>query len=383
MFTRSAARRRFVAMAAAGMLPAGLGSGSRTRAAAVDAVHTVQAVHALHDEATATPGRILRFPADEGSHPQFRLEWWYVTGWLVDEAKRDLGFQLTFFRNRVGDMRGNPSRFAAGNLILAHAALSDPRRGRLLHAQQVGRAAFGLADAGEGRTDVHIGKWSLRAEGAERLRAVAIERELRLELDLQRTQPPLLQGDAGFSRKGPSPESASHYYTLPHLLVAGAIATGSAAPQRVTGVAWLDHEWSSAYMEKSATGWDWIGINLDDGGALMAFRMRDAGGRTLWNGATLRDREGRTTSFDTGQVRWNAVRTWQSSRTGAAYPVEWRIGIGQLDVTITPLFDDQEQDARATTGTVYWEGAVTAHEGDRVTGRGYLELTGYWRSFRI
>jgi predicted secreted hydrolase len=191
-----------------------------------------------------------------------------------------------------------------------------------------------------------------------------------------------LHGDRGYSRKGPGAEAASYYYTLPHLAVEGAVVAGGKS-MRVTGTAWLDHEWSTAPMEPQATGWDWIGINLDDGGALMAFRMRAAGGSTHWSGATLRHADGRSETFGPGQVRWTPVRQWRSARTGASYPVAWQVAAGELVLDIEPLMDDQEQDARASTGTVYWEGAVSARAGDRVLGRGYLELTGYWRAFRL
>ena len=338
--------------------------------------------HAATVDAMVVPGRALLFPRDEGSHPDFKIEWWYVTGWLSTAAGQSLGFQVTFFRHRVPGAQDNPSRFAPRQLIVGHAALSDARRRRLLHAQRIGRSAFRLADADEGKTDVRIDAWSLRATSETRLHATVVDREFGFELDFERTQPVLLHGEQGFSRKGPSSASASYYYTLPHLAVSGHVTAGGAR-ERVSGAAWLDHEWSSAPMEADASGWDWIGINLDDGGALMAFRMRDAQGGALWAGATLRDRVGRSRAFGADQVRWTATQRWQSPRTQASYPVGWKIIIGDLNLDIDPLMADQEQDARMTTGTVYWEGAVTARSGQTVIGRGYLEMTGYWRAFRL
>ena len=357
-------RRGFV------MLPLGLLAGANVAAGAAGASWPA-----------VVPGRALRFPDDEGSHPDYKIEWWYATGWLSDDTKRPLGFQVTFFRNRALDTGGNPSRFAPAQLIVAHAALSDPQRARLLHDQQVAREGFGLAGAAAGKTSAHIGNWSLRAEG-DALRAVVPGREFGLDLTLRRTQPPLLHGEQGYSRKGPGAASASYYYTLPHLAVAGSVVAGGKAV-RVAGTAWLDHEWSTAPMEPQATGWDWIGINLDDGGALMAFRMRAGAGPALWGAGTLRGADGRTRSFAPDQVAWTPLREWRSARTGATYPVAWRVALGDLVVDLEPLMDDQEQDARGSTGTVYWEGAVTARAGGRVVGRGYLELTGYWRAFRL
>jgi predicted secreted hydrolase len=292
-----------------------------------------------------------------------------------------MGFQITFFRNRAVATDGNPSRFAPEQLIVAHAALSDPRRGHLLHDQQIGRAGFGLAGAATGITDANIGKWVLRA-GGDTLHAGMSGREFSLDLTMRRTQQPLLHGEQGYSRKGPGSASASYYYTLPQLAVTGRVITDG-KPIRVTGKAWLDHEWSTASMDAQATGWDWVGINLDDGSALMVFRMRAAAEATLWSGATLRGVEGRTQTFSPQQVAWTPLRQWRSARTGATYPVAWRIEVGDLAIELEPLMDDQELDARASTGTVYWEGAVTARAGARLVGRGYLELTGYWRAFRV
>jgi predicted secreted hydrolase len=145
----------------------------------------------------------------------------------------------------------------------------------------------------------------------------------------------------------------------------------------VKGTAWLDQEWSTAYLEQGAVGWDWIGINGADGSALMAFRIRRADGTAHWAGATLRDARGEARAFAPHEIEWTKLREWRSTRTGITWPVAFRVRVGALDLTLEPLMDDQESDTRATTGAVYWEGAVRAFEGGRLFGRGYLELTGY------
>jgi predicted secreted hydrolase len=328
-----------------------------------------------------TPGREISFPADEGSHPAFRTEWWYVTGWLTAEDGARLGFQVTFFRSRPDFATGNPSRFAPRQVLAAHAALSDPALGRLLHDQRAAREGFGLAYAREGRVDLAIDDWTLVQEGS-RYRAVIPAQGFRLDLAFERTQPPLLQGRDGFSQKGPGERSASYYYSLPHLRVTGTVERNGRR-RAVTGEAWLDHEWSSQLMDEAAVGWDWIGINLLDGGALMAFRMRDREGGTLWAGGTLRRADGSIRIFEPGEVAFIPERRWQSPRSGITYPVEWTVRAAPLELKLEPLMDDQENDARASTGTLYWEGAVEALEDGRVVGRGYLELTGYGRALRF
>lgn len=328
-----------------------------------------------------TPGRALSFPRDHGSHPEFRTEWWYVTGWLRDATGADLGVQVTFFRNRPNVAEHNPSAFAARQLVFAHAAIADPARGRLTHDQRAARAVFDLAGAATGTTRTWIGDWSLALDG-ETYRAKIVARDFALDLAFRATQPLLIQGDRGYSRKGPLPQQASWYYSRPQLAVTGSVEVGGKA-RAVTGRAWLDHEWSSEVMAPDAVGWDWVGANLDDGGALMAFRMRDRAGGTVWAGGALRRADGTTDILGSDAVRFDAGRRWTSPRTGVAYPVEFTLRAGGADYAITPLFDDQELDSRASTGVVYWEGAVTASVAGRTVGRGYLELTGYGSTLRI
>lgn len=331
--------------------------------------------------AQVVPGRPLRFPQDEGSHPEFRTEWWYVTGWLTPTSRAAVGFQITFFRTRPAIDALSPSAFAAHQIMIAHVALSDASRGRLLHDQRVQRAAFGLAGAEVGRTRVWIDDWSLVQNGSS-YRARIAAAEFGLDLELRATQPPLLQGEQGLSRKGPLRQSASYYYSIPHLEVTGTVIE-SGGTSSAAGSAWLDHEWSSSYMDARAVGWDWVGINLDDGGALMAFRMRAPSGQSLWTGGSYRDRTGLRWVFSPEDVELVPVRLWRSPRTGAAYPVAWRIRAGTRTITLEPLMDDQESDTRATVGTVYWEGAVRAFQDRRPVGRGYLELTGYVQPLRL
>jgi predicted secreted hydrolase len=326
------------------------------------------------------PGTPLAFPRDHGSHPAYRTEWWYVTGWVRDTRGRELGVQVTFFRNRPGVAEHNPSAFAPRQLVFAHAAIADPEHGRLQHDQRASRAMLDLAGAKEATTQAWIGDWSLSLDGTTYRTRIAA-RGFALDLAFAATQDVLLQGEAGYSRKGPLPQQASWYYSRPQLAIRGTLTTLSRR-ERVEGRAWLDHEWSSEVMAPGAVGWDWIGINLDDGGALMAFRMRDRDGRTLWAGGARRSAAG-IAVFAPQDVRFVPGRRWTSPHTGYVYPVEFVVHAGGADYALTPLMDDQELDSRITTGTVYWEGAVRAQSGGLAAGRGYLELTGYGAPLRI
>ena len=298
--------------------------------------------------------RPLEFPRDHGAHPEYRSEWWYVTGWLEGA----LGFQLTFFRARPQEQSDNPSSFNPRQVLFAHAALSDPKQGHLLHDQIAARAGHSLAEAETERTAVWIDDWSLSQEG-NRYRAKVAARDFAFDLTFLAAEKPVLQGEKGFSRKGHRAEEASYYYSRPHLAVAGGVNG-----REVTGTAWLDHEWSSAYLAPEASGWDWCGINLANGQSLMAFQMRAKTGGIHYAppGVSMRP------------LRW-----WKSPRTGVAYPVSMQVD----DLRLEPLMDDQELDARASVGTIYWEGAVRAFRDREEVGRGYLELTGYWKPLKL
>jgi predicted secreted hydrolase len=350
------------------------------------AVPAAFAASAAGDEVPAdvVPGVVLEFPRDHGSHPRFRTEWWYVTGWLESVRGETLGFQVTFFRTDPGLARSNPSAFAPRQLLIGHAAISDVARGRLWKDQRIARAGFGLVEASELDTAVRIDDWRFARRGASYASRVRAE-GFGFELTLERTQPPLLNGLGGYSRKGPEPRSASYYYSVPQLAVRGAIER-EGRRDTVTGRAWLDHEWSSAYLDAEAAGWDWFALNLADGGALMAFRIRDRRGGTHWAGGSWRRADGTERRYEPAEVGFVPGRRWRSPRTRVEYPVEFRVRLaGDFDLDLVPLLDDQESDTRASTGAIYWEGAVRglAAGARRELGRGYLELTGYGEALRL
>jgi predicted secreted hydrolase len=321
-----------------------------------------------------TPGATLQFPRDMGSHPGHRIEWWYVTGQLDREDRAGpLGFQVTFFRVRNPDAEGNPSLFSPRQILFAHAALSDPSIGHLLHDQRTARAIEGLVEARTGDVAVRIDDWFLRREGAAYHARIAAE-GFTIDLALEPSQAPMLQGQGGFSRKGPSLANASYYYSEPQLRATGKVIVDGKATG-VRGSAWLDHEWSSEYLAPDASGWDWLGANLDGGAALMAFRIRGKDGGTVWSAAAYRSAGGETVRSEGDAVSFIPRHTWKSPRSGTVYPVQMDVRVGERTWSLAPLMEDQELDARTSTGTLYWEGAVAISGAS--SGRGYLELTGY------
>ncbi|MEO8835652.1 MAG: carotenoid 1,2-hydratase [Caldimonas sp.] len=331
--------------------------------------------------AEESPAAGLRFPADFGAHPGSRIEWWYVTGWLQGAA-RTWGFQITFFRAATGLPGAGASRFAARQLVFAHAAVTDLQARRLRHDQRSARAGFGIAEAAVGDTALVVRDWRLdrHAAGAMSRYATHAASEgagFAFDLVLDATQPVLLQGRGGVSRKGPATAQTSRYYSEPQLAARGTLALDG-KPSEVVGRAWLDHEWSDAFLDPGAVGWDWIGMNLDDGAALTAFRVRRADGSALWTGGSFRAAGGAPRDFADGEVVFLPGRLWTSPASGARYPVDWHLTTPAGRFAVRALLDDQELDSRASTGAIYWEGlSALVDEAGRSVGRGYLEMTGY------
>jgi predicted secreted hydrolase len=330
---------------------------------------------------SAAPERLV-FPRDFGAHPGSRIEWWYVTG-ALETASRLWGFQITFFRAATGITKAVSSRFAPNQIVFAHAAVTDLEKQRLRHDQRIARTGFGIAEASSEDTSLVLRGWHLRrdtsaATSRYRVDAASESAGFRFQLILAATQPVLAQGEGGLSRKGPDQAQSSHYYSEPQLAARGTLELDRSEAVPVTGRAWLDHEWSDSLLDPGAVGWDWIGMNLDDGAALTAFRLRRADGTTLWAGGSFRPAAGASRNFAAQDVAFIAGRRWTSPASKSSYPVQWEVvtPVGRFDVSA--LLDDQELDSRASTGAIYWEGlAQLVDESGRRIGRGYLEMTGY------
>jgi predicted secreted hydrolase len=391
-------RRRWLSSVLLAMAP-GCSLGAATGVAS----GTPPAPSRVADQDPVRRGRPLVFPRDHGAHLGTQIEWWYATGWLGTPQAPTHGVQVTFFRTATGLAQDVESRFAARHLLFAHAAVTDLKARHHWHDQRIarwsGRPGAALAYASVQDADLRLGNWSLTRQG-ERWLARLPARDFELQLDMTRTQPLLLQGDLGFSRKGPQEEQASHYYSEPQLaLVSQLRAQRSAAgtgprggtqdmaagnTKTLAGRAWLDHEWSQQLLHPEAVGWDWIGMNLFDGTALTAFVLRRANGSALWAGGSLRPPGSATQSFAHNAVQMNAGRIWRSPSSGASYPVGWTLTCPAGAFEVRALMDAQELDSRQSTGTVYWEGLseLLNDKGERV-GLGYLEMTGYAGRLRL
>jgi predicted secreted hydrolase len=327
--------------------------------------------------ARALVPRLLSFPEDHGSHPDFRTEWWYYTGNLTTPAGRHLGFQLTFFRVALAPtMDARSSAWATRQLYVAHFAVTDTAGRRFHAASRVSRGALGLAGAEARPLRVWVETWSAQGDATTRLRAD--EGDVGLDLTVAPVKAVVLQGERGLSRKGPEPGNASLYYSITRMRAQGVVRLGTERLE-VSGDAWMDREWSTSALGAGVEGWDWFAVQLEDGRDLMMYRLRRRDGTAdPFSAGTLVAADGAARPLTAADVRIETLAHWTSPRTGVRYPARWRLDVAPaaLQLEVVPRLADQE----LTVGTRYWEGAVTVagrSAGRPATGRGYVELVGY------
>ncbi len=335
----------------------------------------------------------LSFPADHGPHPDYRTEWWYYTGNVTAPDGRPFGFQLTFFRSRLkppADRRDWPqpaSAWRSDQIYLAHAAVSDVASGRHLQADRMARPVLGLAGASivDGTVTIDLHAWQATIS-PDRHRLRADDDRFTLDMDLTPAKPPVRHGDDGYSRKGQSPERASCYYSFTRLQASGTIIVDG-DPYRVSGSAWMDHEFSTAPLQPGITGWDWFSLQLSDQTELMVYLLRHSDGSlNPASSGTYVQPSGQTLPLRHGDFQVSPRSFWTSPHSKARYPVAWTITVAPLDLelTVTARLPDQEMRTPGSTDVIYWEGSVQA-EGTRgkvaVDGVGYVELTGYAKPF--
>jgi len=361
-----------------------------------------------------TGPRPFSFPADHGPHPGYRHEWWYITGNLDTGSGRRFGYQITFFRFNVAPGMGERRSALASNQVwMAHFGITDPEGGnggggRFLHSERFARGGnpargggpdASLAGARAVPFRVWLEDWKLvslndgsgnRDQAAINdpimpLRLTVKDPDMAVDLTLNARKPLVLQGDAGYSRKGQDPGNASHYYSYTRLITGGEITVdGERFP--VTGESWMDREWGTSALSEDQQGWDWFSLQLSDDRDIMFYQLRHtpdgddnrAGIPDPRSKGLMVQPDGAHRVLTVDEVELVATRHWSSPGTDTAYPVAWRMRIPgeELELRIEAVQDDQE----LRSGFRYWEGAVDVTGtagGEAIGGRGYLEMTGY------
>jgi predicted secreted hydrolase len=330
------------------------------------------------------PGQVV-FPRDFGPHPGFLTEWWYYTGNLQSADGRRFGFQLTFFRRSVTpqkDWSPRASDLSTNQVYMAHFALTDVSARQFHYFEHFERGAAGLAGAEiDPSFQVWLDAWSVQQIGPNTYHLKAPEQGVAIDLTLTDTKGPVLEGDRGYSQKGPEPGNASLYFSQTHLDSRGSVTVqGQTYP--VNGLSWMDREISTSVLGKGEVGWDWFALHLDDGTELMAYVLRRSDGSIdQFSQGTYIQANGETVHLTRDDFQILTEATWKSPHSGGVYPSRWRLRVPslKLDLEIQPFLPDQELNVSYT----YWEGAVGfsgTRDGQSVAGQGYVELTGYAKS---
>ncbi len=329
----------------------------------------------------ASAGTPILLPADQGAHPDYQTEWWYFTGNLASDAdpSQRWGYQFTIFRRALTpDQDKRLSGWSSNQVYLAHLAITDAGRNTHVATERFSRGGAGLAGAQSQPFRVWLEDAEVSEEAPGRWRLHSSHDGYTLDLTLEPAKPAVLQGKDGYSQKGSDPGNASHYYSYTRLQTSGTL-TREGQTHPVSGLSWMDHEWSTSALEAGQVGWDWFSVQLDDGWDLMVFQLRRADGSVdRFTSGTLVDPDGKAIPLSANDLIIRNEGTWRSSDKIAVYPASWQIEAPEhdLSISLTPLIADQEM----RLSTRYWEGAANvtgSHNGRAVQGRGYVEMTGY------
>ncbi len=329
----------------------------------------------------AEAGWKYEWPRDHGSHRDFKTEWWYFTGNLRTEDGRRFGYQLTFFRQGIRPPGSQPaqSRFVTDSIKFGHFAITDLSGGEFHFAQSLKRGAFGEAGFDDGSRLAWLGDWNLELAPDGAFLVKGSHRELKLELRLENTKPLVVHGERGISVKSAEEGHASHYYSATRLRTQGSLSTAK-GKFTVRGESWFDHEWATNQLAKNQTGWDWFSIQFEDNTELMIYRLRlkDGSADAASSGSWIAQ-DGSVQHLKRDDIAMEPDRFWTSAKTGAKYPVGWKLRIASLGLNLsvrTPL----EAQELALQPVSYWEGVIDisgTRDGRATKGHGYLELTGY------
>lgn len=330
---------------------------------------------------SARPDFEWNFPRDLAAHPNYKIEWWYYTGNLTTTNGRRFGYELTFFRTGIVAEPRTESRWAIRDIYMAHFAVSDLDDKRFYFSERVNRHGIGWAGASVEEYKVWNEDWQAGGDLAQQ-QIQAKTAECAIDLTLRPLKDLVLQGDNGFSRKGKSQDNASQYYSFTCLETKGSLRVGEETFD-VSGLSWMDREFSSSFLEKEQRGWDWFAIQLDDGSDLMLYQMRrNDGGIDEHSHGLFVSPAGETVVLAIRDYELSPTEHWQSPHSGGRYPIAWDVTIPRLGLSLQlrAAFADQELRTPNSTDVTYYEGAILvtgAAAGKPITGRGYQELTGY------
>ena len=330
----------------------------------------------------AKPGYRYQFLRDYFNHPGYQTEWWYYTGNVTASDGHRFGFELTFFRQGTDRNAEKKQTWEIQDLYLAHLALSDLDGGKFYHTERLNRRGPEVVGASEAEQKVWNGNWQVKWDG-ENQELQAVEKDFTLKLNLHPEKTPVIQGENGVSQKSAGDGHASHYISLTRIATSGEVELNGKSYE-VNGLSWMDHEFFTTGLDPEQQGWDWLAIQLNDRTELMLYHFRRRDGTVdPFSSGTYIDATGKATHLAAKDFRLDpAGATWKSPTTGAHYPIDWKVEIPQLAVTLEAKTSlaAQELTGQSKLSPNYWEGAITltgSRSGQALSGVGYLELTGY------
>lgn len=320
--------------------------------------------------------KVFEFPKDHGSHPDFRTEWWYITGHFKGENDQDFGFQLTFFRSASDDGQKRQS-------YMAHAAIVNKTTGQYFNTERFNKEGWN-AGASEDTLNVFNGNWYLRMDGNELMDGrFSVPGAGIVDFTLQPMKPLVLFGDQGFSQKAEGEKNSSHYITYTRLNMAGNIQLAIGESVKIRGQAWMDHEFSSSHLSDHQIGWDWASIQLHDGTEIMVYSMRRKDGKVdPYSVLNEIDESSNVRSLYGNRFTWEKLEYWENQETGNRYPVahkiEWIDSEGNERTIILKAIMKSQEFVGSISGFHYWEGAcIVLDKNKNELGKAYVELTGY------
>ena len=335
----------------------------------------------------ALPGYRYEFPRDYFNHPEFQTEWWYYTGNLTAGDGHCFGFELTFFREGVDRDPQKQGTWDIQDLYLAHLALSDLDGNAFYHGERTNRAGPGIAGIDANSKLIWNGNWKVTWKGTDQ-EVEAIDEHFSFSLNLHPEKPPVIHGENGVSQKAEGLGYASHYISLTRLQTNGAVQLNGKS-YRVSGVAWMDHEFFTHQLERNQIGWDWFSLQLNDDSELMLYRIRKDGSVDPFSAGTYIDPKGHSVHLRADDFALlPESQAWKSAATGAVYPVQWHVVVSKLgiELEVTTRLKAQELTGNSQLVPNYWEGAIDVkgqRGGTAIAGVGYLEMTGYDRAVEL
>lgn len=334
-------------------------------------------VSSAKDYTCAKPGYDYQLPKDLAAHPNYKIEWWYLTGHLKTKQGAEYGFQWTLFRNSLSPKAKLGNAFDSNQIYFFHSALTDLQKNKHSFFEDRSRGFMGEAKVDLETLNHKIKNATIQMKDG----IIHLKNKTPLfayDLKLKPEKPAVYHGKNNVSLKGPEPCNASQYISYTRLNVTGTLQT-SLKKQKVTGTAWMDQEFSSSQLSKKAVGWDWFSIQMNNNTELMLYFLRDQKGTYLpYSSGTFVNAKGKSQHLELKDIEIKKLEDWPAQKN-QIYPKSWSIKIKklELDFIVIAKLPNSINNAQKSTKTTYYEGPAEITSQSQNLGQAYIELSGY------